>query len=332
MVFNNVYLESFSYHLPEKKLTTQKIEGQLLEVYHRLKMHPGRLEMMTGILERGYWDIGTSPASLATKAAVKIINNPGKVDFLIFASVCRDFLEPACASLVHGNLQLGKTCPFFDLSNACLGVVDAMVMAANLIENKIYKKVLIVSGENSGPLLFSTLKKLGEDESLSRRDVKKLFANLTIGSAAVALLLSDDSQNGHKMLGSCSLVDSSASALCKGYGDTSSLLMETDTEELMEKGIQLAKLNWENAKNLIEPADWVITHQVGKTHEERLFDSLDLKINTFRTYPLWGNTGSAALPLTLMKLSESGLLKKGHRVGLLGMASGLASTMMGIQW
>jgi 3-oxoacyl-[acyl-carrier-protein] synthase III len=56
---------------------------------------------------------------------------------------------------------------------------------------------------------------------------------------------------------------------------------------------------------------------------------LDRDYQTFETY---GNTGSAALPLTLMKASDAKFFKKGDKVALLGIGSGLTSTMLGLEW
>jgi 3-oxoacyl-[acyl-carrier-protein] synthase III len=112
--------------------------------------------MQTGIKSRGVWPLGTRPSSIATTAAKNLIENNNiqtdDIDMLMFTSVCRDFLEPASASVVHHNLKLPQTCENFDLSNACLGVMQGMSIAATMIEQGYKKKVLIVSGENSGPL------------------------------------------------------------------------------------------------------------------------------------------------------------------------------------
>jgi len=337
MLFENVSIKSFAYHLPEKIITSSEIEDQIAPIYEKLKMATGRLELMTGIRERRFWEPGTPPSSIASIAgalALKKSNtSPDDIDLLIHASVCRDFLEPATASLVHHQLGLPSSCTFFDLSNACLGVLNAMMVAANLIESGKIKNALIVSGENSGPLIFQTLKKIKEDPNLSRRDMKKLFANFTIGSAAVALLLSKSDPDFPQLLGGSSMVDSSSAHLCKGGGDINSLMMETNSDDLMEKGIALAKSNWDQTKSLIGKTDWIITHQVGVAHEMALLKSLSLTDQkTFSTYPELGNTGSCALPITLMKLAETNQIKKGEILGLLGIGSGLSSLMLGLKW
>ncbi len=337
MRFEKVCIKSYAYYLPEKIISSSEIEDLIAPTYERLKMAAGRLEMMTGIKERRYWEPGTAPSKLsatAAKMALSKTNIQAKdIDLLIHASVCRDFLEPATASLVHQQLNLPNTCTFFDLSNACLGVLNAMVVAANLIESGQIKNALVVSGENSGPLIFQTLKNINENPNLSRKDMKKLFANFTIGSAAVAFLLSESEPGYPKLLGGHSMVDSSSAHLCKGGGDVNSLTMETDSEDLMEKGIALAAANWDKTQTLIGKTDWIITHQVGLAHETALLAALNIKNQkTFSTYPDFGNTGSCALPLTLMMLAQTNQIKKNEVLGLLGIGSGLSSLMLGVKW
>ena len=122
--------------------------------------------------------------------------------------------------------------------------------------------------------------------------------------------------------------------------DAVELIMEMEKEfkiaisdDLMEKGIALAKSNWDQTKSLIGKTDWIITHQVGVAHEMALLKSLSLtNQKTFSTYPELGNTGSCALPITLMKLAETNQIKKGEILGLLGIGSGLSSLMLGLKW
>jgi len=334
-------MHSLTYHVPEKVLSSTEIENEISEVYNKLNMSPGRLEMMTGIKERRYWEKGTSPgkmAAIAGKSALEKADiSPKDVDLLIFASVCRDFLEPATASVVHHELGLPASCNFFDLSNACLGVLNSIIVAANMIETGAIRCALVVSGENSGPLLFETLNYIKNSPDIKRKEIKKLFANFTIGSAAVGLVLThkDFYPWGLKLLGGASLSDSTANNLCQGSGDVNSLMMETDSEKLMKAGIDLSKRTWEKTKETLNwsnhTPDWIIGHQVSKAHENELLKNLNLEDkNTYTTYEKFGNTGSAALPLTLAKLMDSKELAAGQSLALLGIGSGLSSIMLGV--
>lgn len=343
MKFKNVVIESYGYDLSDKKVLSSDIETRLGSLYTKLKLPEGRLELMTGISERRMWEPGTKPSDLSTAAAKKCLAKSkikaSDVDLLIHASVCRDFLEPATASVVHANLGLSRSAMIFDLSNACLGVINAIVVAGNMIESGQIKTALIVSGENGGPLLENTVDELLNNPNIDRKNIKKYIANLTIGSAATAIMIThkDLSPDSPAVLGGAVETDSSANHLCRGDGNTHSLVMETDSEELLKYGVALGQSTWQKARAELgwdnKNVDFVLTHQVGTAHEKLSLESLELnKIKTFRTYPFLGNTGSSALPITLMMADEQGLINKGENIALLGIGSGLSSIMLGVKW
>jgi 3-oxoacyl-[acyl-carrier-protein] synthase III len=343
MKFSNVVIESYGYNLSPKSVKSSDIETRLGALYERLKLPEGRLELMTGITERKMWEPGTKPSDLSTLAAkaclakskVKIED----IDILIHASVCRDFLEPATASVVHANLGLPRKTMIFDLSNACLGVINAIVTAGMMIESGQIKTALIVSGENGGPLLENTVDELLNNPKIDRKNIKKYIANLTIGSAATAIMIThkDLSPTSPQVLGGAVETDSSANHLCRGDGNTHSLVMETDSEELLKYGVALGQSTWQKARAELgwenKDVDFVLTHQVGSAHEKLSLESLELNtIRTHRTYPFLGNTGSSALPITLMMADELKLIHPGDNVALLGIGSGLSSIMLGVKW
>jgi 3-oxoacyl-[acyl-carrier-protein] synthase-3 len=343
MKFNNVVIESMGHALSDESLTSIAIEDRLAPLYQKLKLPEGRLELMTGITSRRVWPLGTKPSDLSTMAAENCLKKSNlskdKIDLLIHASVCRDFLEPATASVVHANLGLNRNAMIFDLSNACLGVINAIVVAGNMIENGQIQSALIVSGENGGPLLENTINELLTNQSIDRKSIKKYIANLTIGSAATAILLTHKNLSPHspQILGGAHETDSSANHLCRGDGNTHSLVMETDSEELLKYGVALAQSTWSKLLHELswtnETPDFVLTHQVGTAHEKMSLESLELtNKKTHRTYPTLGNTGSSALPITLMMAHDLGLIQKNDKIALLGIGSGLSSIMLGVQW
>ena len=345
MKFKQTVIAGVSYHLPERVLTTNEIEDRLGPLYQRLKLPFGRLKLMTGIEELRYWPPKTSCAQMAARAAENLLNETGfparEIDLLINASVCRDFLEPASASLVHAELGLSDSAMMFDLSNACLGVLNAMVVAAHMIERGQIQSALIVSGENSGPLLLNTIDSLLRDSSMTRQKFKRFVASLTIGSVATAVLLLpgdfDPKRRCVRLVGGAASTSSQNNHLCRGGGDLAALSMQTDSEALLRAGIQLAKLNWQRTlkalKWTLEEVTWALGHQVGEAHQREVMSALGLRDKkTLLTYPQFGNTGSSALPLTLAKLVESpdGPLP-GDKLVLLGIGSGLASLMLGLE-
>jgi acyl-CoA:acyl-CoA alkyltransferase len=341
MRFDHVHLHSYAYQEPTHYLTSDDIENQLSELYERARLPAGRLELQTGIKRRGFWPKGTRPSTIASQAAEKILAffPREKVDLLLHASVCRDFLEPATAAQVHFNLKLSPHCMISDLSNACLGVLSSILMAGQMIERGVIKTALIVSGENSGPLLEETIQHLKNDPQMDRKKIKPFIASLTIGSAGVAFLLSHASlaPTAPKIIGGSTLTDSEAVELCQGDGSTHGLMMETDSEALLKAGVKLSKANWEKCRQVLgwQNADVqkIIPHQVGTAHRHAMLSELGLPLDRdFQTFEMFGNTGSAALPLTLIKAAEANFFKTQDKVALLGIGSGLTSTMLGMEW
>ncbi len=341
--FNEIYISTPEVNLPELTISSDEIEAKLSPLYERLKLPHGRLELMTGIKERKYWQQGTLPSDIACKAAKTLIDKfeieLNSIDQLVHASVCRNFLEPSTASVIHHQLGLKSECMIYDLSNACLGVMSSILSSAKLIESGLIQTALIVSGENSGPLLMNTIESLNNATNLTRKNIKKYIANLTIGSSAVAILVSNKKSlaTPHKLIGGAGLCDTSANKLCHGEGDTNNLMMETDSAALLEKGISLSKksieLTLESLDWTRDQFDYVIGHQVGSAHEEQTFKAMGIQdCKTISTYEFLGNTGSAALPSTLNHLATTNTPKENAKIGLLGIGSGLNTIMMGILW
>ncbi len=138
MRYENVCLESFGYTLPEEIVSSAELEVALAPLYKRLRLPEGRLELMTGIRERRFWPPGTLPSGPSMASAQLAIDaaqlDKSQIGALVHASVCRDYLEPATASTVHHTLDLPSDCVIYDVSNACLGVLNGMVQVANMIE------------------------------------------------------------------------------------------------------------------------------------------------------------------------------------------------------
>jgi 3-oxoacyl-[acyl-carrier-protein] synthase-3 len=349
MRYNKVYIESFSYALPEKVLTTEEIENKLKPLYERLKLPFGRLEQMSGIKERRYWSNGTMPSDASIMAAKNVLKksphiSKNDIGCVLHTSVSRDFLEPATANVVHDSLGLSDDCTIYDISNACLGFMNGMITIADKIELGQIKAGLVLSGENGKPLLDTTIDKLLTDTSLSRRNIKEYIASLTIGSGAASALLVSESltRNGHKLIGGMVQSATQHNELCRSAPDTGvkcgeEITMRTDSEAVLVNGCKLAKRTWKRFKEELgwdnDTADRIFCHQVGTSHKRMLFETLKLPVEKdFSTVEFLGNIGSASLPITVTMGEEKNLVKSGNNVALLGIGSGLNCIMLGVSW
>ena len=345
MKFAHACIESLAVALPDEVWTSAAIEERLKPLYDRLKLPAGRLELMTGIKERRMWAPGTKPSDASAAAGRNVLKasalRAGQMEVFIHSAVCRDMLEPATASFAHRKIGLGTDCQVFDVSNACLGFLNGMVTLAAMIDAGQIKCGMVASGENGRPLVDRTIRHLLETP-LDRNAIKPFFANLTIGSAAVAAVICHEDlipagRPKHRLLCGSAHAETKHSELCQGDSDGDTLVMETDSEQLLLAGMDVAKATWakfaaESGWSVGTP-DRVITHQVGSAHRRKLYETLQMDAaKDFASVEFLGNTGSAALPATLALAAEQGALRAGQKAALLGIGSGLNSLMLAVEW
>lgn len=341
MLFENVHIEAISYFLPDSVLSSSDIEKHLKPLYDSLHLAKGTLESLTGVKERRLWSSDTMPSSLAVEAGKRVVRSlqikPHEIDLLIYAGVCRDFIEPATAHIIHHELGLGPHCLTFDLSNACLGFLSAMMVAGQMIDTGRIETAMLVSGENASPLLEKTVDHLLRNPT--EEAYRSALASLTLGSGAVAMILrhKKNSMTKHKLIGGVSEVASQHHKLCRGQGDYSNPLMYTDSRRLLEAGVSLSQNTWQNfLKKLnwaVEEINHIVTHQVSVAHHAKLFEKLGIDTKkSSRECVYLGNTGTVAAPLSMALANENKKLGNGDRIALLGIGSGLNTMMLGVEW
>jgi len=353
MHYQNVCLESFGYTLPPEVVSSAEIENRLAPLYQRLKLPEGRLELMTGIRERRFWHQGELPSTNSVISAEKAIRAAGidreEIGVLIHASVCRDHLEPATACRVHHELGLREECVAYDVSNACLGLMNGALQIANMIELGQVRAGLVVGSEGSRELVETTINTLNADTTLTRSKIKMAVASLTIGSGSCAMLLTHQNISGTKnrLVSACVRAHTQHHALCQSGSDEAaaegmSPLMQTDSETLMRQGIAAGASTFKDfqGRHYLGAAGWsaadidrTVCHQVGSAHRKMMLDSLGMPLeNDYATLEWLGNTGSVALPITMAHGLEKGFIKPGHKVGMFGIGSGINCIMMGVEW
>lgn len=339
MLSGKTTIEAVAYELAPHRIASAAIEAQLAPTMDRLGFPRGMLEGLTGIAERRFWDPGVMPSDVATLAARKVIEragiDPGEIGCLINTSVCKDYIEPSVASLVHGNLKLPPECINFDIGNACLGFMNAMVTLTLMIDSGMITYGLIVDGEGSREAVEATIARLQAGDA-SEQMFRENFATLTLGSGAVAMLLGrrDLSRTGHVINGAVTRAATEHSRLCLGQPTK----MIADAQGVLIHGVELAHATWQLAAAHLP--DWsdaaidlYVPHQVSARNMAALNQRLGLSPEKhFLNFDTQGNIGPAALPITLAMAEEAGRTPAGGQVALLGIGSGLNCMMMSVTW
>jgi acyl-CoA:acyl-CoA alkyltransferase len=315
-------------------VTSSEFDDILAPTLDRLGLRRGMLQQVAGIEERRWWPEGVTYSECAAKAGAQAIEaagiSPDQIGLLIDTSVSRARLEPSSAVFVHNELGLPSSCINFDLSNACLGFVNGMQLAATMIDSGQIDYALIVDAEGSRVLQQRTIERLqGPDTTTA--DILSEFAALTLGSGAAGMVLgrSDRHPDGHRFVNVVSRAATEHHDLCLGDMDR----MVTDSRAMLLAGLEVAEIamkeaslefDWQNLQHYI-------VHQVSTVHCDMLIQRLGLDSSRVPvTFPTMGNMGPAAIPITLA-LHQDKILP-GDRVLMMGMGSGINAMAAEIVW
>ena len=134
-------------------VTSDAFDERLGGTLRRLGLRPGLLQGLAGIHERRWFPEGTTFVDAAAMAGAKALAeagiDPARIGLMINTSVSRAYLEPSSAVAIHHQLGLPTSCMNFDLANACLGFVNAMHVAATMIDAGHIEYALVVDGEDA---------------------------------------------------------------------------------------------------------------------------------------------------------------------------------------
>lgn len=316
-------------------VTSADMDDRLSEVYARVGLRHGMMQRLAGIHERRWWNRGTTFADGAAMAGAKAMAEagvqPGDIGLLVNTSVSRAHLEPSTAVAVHNALGLPSSCQNFDVTNACLGFVNGMQLAAAMLESGQIDYALVVNGEDARGIHNATISRL-QNGNGDAKDVFAQFASLTLGSGAAAMVLgrSDAHPEGHRFLGGATRAGSEHHLLCVGDMD----YMHTDSTGLMNAGLELSRQLWAESA---DDFDWhkgisrYVMHQVSTVHTKAISSALGIDLDLVPlTFPQRGNLGPAAIPFTLAGIA--GELSQGDRVLLMGIGSGLNASISELVW
>lgn len=338
MLFQHVAIAGLAHIDAPRRLSSDEINERLKPTLDRLGIKADVLKDIAGIHARRLWDGDMLASDAATLAGVKALADagiePDRVGLLVNTSVSRDYLEPSTASIVSGNLGLSEHCQNFDVANACLAFINGMDIAARMIERGEIDYALVVDGETAGLAYEKTLERLTSPDATAEQFRNEL-ATLTLGCGAAAMVMarSELAPGAPRYRGGVTRAATQWNGLCRGNLDR----MVTDTKMLLTEGLKLAQRTWLAAIGALgwvaDELDEFVIHQVSQVHTQAFIKAFGIDPKKVLTiFNEHGNIGPASVPIVLSKLREMGRLKKGDRVALLGIGSGLNCSMAEVVW
>jgi len=240
-------------------------------------------------------------------------------------------LFPATACLVQANLKAVNAAAF-DLAAGCSGFVYGLITGAQFIQAGLYKKVLVIGAETLSRILDWT-----------DRGTCVLFGD---GAGAAVL---GETTNGFGILGADLGADGTGGDFLKmpGGGSKNPASKEsiegrmhyihmTGNEvfkfavrvmgESAVKSLQLAGLD-------SDQVDLLIPHQANIRIIQSAAKRLKLSMNKVAVnVDKYGNTSAASIPLALKESVDSGRIKDGDTIVLVGFGAGLTWASCVLKW
>jgi 3-oxoacyl-[acyl-carrier-protein] synthase-3 len=255
----------------------------------------------TGIHERRVSEPGVAASDLSIPAARQALEAAGvqaaELDLVIVATITPDYPFPATASVVADAIG-AEGCAAYDLQAGCTGFVYAITQAYGQIASGLARKVLVVSG---GFLAFE----LGNDGS----GVEHLWVPAGGTRALPTHRTVDEKLQTMRMNGR------------EVYRFATRVMVSSARSVLETAGMTPSDV------------DLYVPHQANKRIIDHAARELGIPSEkVFINVNRYGNTSSASIPLCLDEAVREGALRKGTRLLMTGVGTGLTWGSALIEW
>ncbi|PXX56369.1 3-oxoacyl-[acyl-carrier-protein] synthase-3 [Nocardia tenerifensis] len=303
------------------------------------------LERITGIENRRVYDSHPDRYESSFVLAQRAIEDclrlseyrAEDLDIVISASITRTRREGihCCApafALLLGNAIGATSALHFDVSNACAGMITGVLVLDRMIKAGVVRNGLVVSGEQITPIAETAVREIS-------KSYDPQFAALTVGDAAVAVVL-DDRGDDHDEIHYVELMTSAGGAeYCLGMPSDRSagIALYTDNRAMQNEGRYMQAINrvdtffketgrtWESEK-----FDYWIHHQfsapvieyIASLTEQHFGTPMPQALNVLRDF---GNTASTSHFLVLHEHLKRHQIPEGSKILMVPEASGIVS-------
>lgn len=289
----------------------------------------------TGIRERRIVDYYTSTSDIATKAALRALEDgntsPEEIDMIIVATVTPDMSFPSTACIVQKSIRAVNAAAF-DISVGCSGFVYGLSIGMSFIKAGVCRKVLVIGAE--------TLSKIVDWQD---RSTCILFGD---GAGACILerceegygILSQDlgsDGNGGNLL----TLPAGGSKLPASYETVSNNLhtIKMDGREVFKFAVRIIEKTandaLEKAQLSLKDIDFFVPHQANLRIIQSAMKKLDLKQDkVYVNLDKYGNMSSASIPVALDEAYRKSMIKRGDVVLLVAFGAGLTWGSLVLKW
>ena len=265
----------------------------------------------TGIRQRHFCGEGESTTTLAIEAARKALDDSGldksEIGCVIVATSSGEYVMPSTACLVHKALALREDIPVFDLGAACAGFLYAVDTARAMLLSHGGRAALVIGAEQMSQLL-----------DMADRNTCVLFGD---AAGAAVFALDEDAEYAY-------VCGTRGDMAIQVGGPRRTLPMTMEGQNVFRFAVSTIPSTvdelLEKTGKTLDEVDWVVCHQAN----QRIIDASVRRLGVpaekfYKNLDRYANTSAASIPLALAEMKESGKLKSGQRVILVGFGGGL---------
>jgi 3-oxoacyl-[acyl-carrier-protein] synthase-3 len=336
-------IAAIEYSLPEIVLKNDELAAKFSDWTSE------KIEEKTGISERHIAGEDECASDLAVRACQKLFDSHAcrreDVDFLLFCTQSPDYFLPTTACVVQDRLGLPTTCGALDFNLGCSGFVYGLGLAKGLIETAQAKKVLLVTAETYSKFInendrsvrtifgdgsaATLLQAVPINENSSDEPIGP-FVYGTDGRGAKNLIVPTGGMRQRICFGDEAHTDEfgntrASSNLYMNGGEIFSFTLRT-VPAAVNRLLEVMRLH-------LEDIDLIVFHQANRYMLDHLRKKLKISEEKFVvSLERVGNTVSSTIPIALSDAAESGRLKDGQRIMVVGFGVGYSWAATVIRW
>lgn len=312
-----VTIAGLGSYLPEGTLTNEQL-SRIVETNDEW------IVSRTGIRSRHQASPGQATSDLALPASVQALKNANMtasdLDLIVLATSTADSPVPPTACWLQRSLEAHNAAAM-DIAAACSGFLFAVHIGAGLIRGGMHRNVLVVGAETltrmtdytdrASCILFGD--GAGAAVLAPGGDIELMYSS--IGSDGRAAEMIQVAAGGSRLPASIATVESHQH------------FIKLKGNEVFKRAVQTmvgaARKALTEMNLTIDDIAWFLPHQANQRITVAVASTLDLPMErVVSEMSEVGNTAAASLPVALSHLVESGKIKPGDRLMLVGFGAG----------
>lgn len=304
-------------YFPEKKVTNEDLQKEFPE------WSPEKIFNKVGVKQRYTASAEETVLELAVKASEKLLKKIDKneIDFILFCTQSPDYHLPTTACILQDRLGLRKNIGALDFNLGCSGFVYGLSIAKGLIATGVAQNILLVTAETYTKYLRK-----------SDKSNRTIFGD---GAAATLIQKDETKENFQFILGT----DGSGydNLIVRNGGGRNRINKEDEVGNCLymngqniftftvEKIPVLVKEILEKNNLTENDVDYYIFHQANAHILRKQREILEITEEKFYiNLEKYGNTVSSTIPIALKDALETGKIKRGQKIMLIGFGVGLS--------